>query len=362
MKVSSTDITEAPARRRLRDLGITPGVFAPGPLNAITDVSGVLVGHATVVEGTTIRTGATAILPHGGNIFRDKVPAALAVFNGYGKFVGSTQIDELGEIETPIVLTNTLATGRAIEAIHAHTLAQTGNNRVVSINAVVGETNDSRLNDIRTGRPDISEIRAAIDAARDGAVAEGAVGAGAGTVAFGMKGGIGTSSRHVPFKSGEIFTIGVLVQSNYGGRLLVDGEPWSSKPASEDKDGSIVIVVATDAPLCERNLKRLGERAFGGLAKTGAALSNGSGDYALVFSTNESVRRTPNRRAAIAAVPTLPNELVSPLFEAVIEATEEAILNSLCMAHTVEGYDAGSGKPSRVEAISLRALARDHTR
>ena len=362
MKHGSKDIRETPVRRRLRELGITPGVFMPGPLNAITDVAGVLVGHMTVVEGTTIRTGATAILPHGGNIFRDKVPAALAVFNGYGKFVGSTQIDELGEIETPIILTNTLATGRAIEAIHAHTLAQPGNSRVVSINAVVGETNDSRLNDIRAGRPDVAEIRAAIDAASYGAVAEGAVGAGTGTVAFGMKGGIGTSSRRVPFKSGETFTIGVLVQSNYGGRLLVDGDPWSANPASEDKDGSIVIVVATDAPLCERNLKRLGQRAFGGLARTGAALSNGSGDYALVFSTNENVRRTPQRRAGTENAPTLPNELVSPLFEAVIEATEEAILNSLCMAHTVEGYDAGTGKPSRVEAISLKALARNKQR
>jgi D-aminopeptidase len=358
MKHNSTDSSEAAPRRRLRDLGIAPGDFAPGPLNAITDVAGVLVGHATVVVGATIRTGATAILAHGGNIFRDKVPAAIAVFNGYGKFAGSTQIEELGEIETPVVLTNTLATGRAIEAIHAHTLAQPGNSRIVSINAVVGETNDSRLNDIRAGRPDISEIRAAIDAANDGEVAEGAVGAGSGTVAFGLKGGIGTSSRRVPFKSGETFTVGVLVQSNYGGRLLVDGVPWSASPGSEDKDGSIVIVVATDAPLCERNLRRLAQRAFGGLAKTGAALSNGSGDYALAFSTHESVRRTPERRAGIAMTPTLPNELVSSLFETVIEATEEAILNSLCMAHTVDGYDASSGKPSRVEAISLEALAR----
>ena len=353
----STDNPETSPRRRLRDLGIEPGVFRPGPLNAITDVTGVLVGHATVVEGATIRTGATAVLAHGGNIFRDKVPAAFAVFNGYGKFAGSTQIEELGEIETAIVLTNTLATGRAIEAIHAHTLAQPGNNRVVSINAVVGETNDSRLNDIRAGRPNISEIRAAIDAASAGAVAEGAVGAGTGTVAFGLKGGIGTSSRRVPFMGGEIFTVGVLVQSNYGGRLLVDGVPWSANPASEDKDGSIVIIVATDAPLCERNLKRLGQRAFGGLARTGAALSNGSGDYALAFSTHVSVRRTPERRAGIVMTPALPNELVSPLFEAVIEATEEAILNSLCMARTVEGYAARSGKPSRVEAISLEALA-----
>jgi len=339
---------------RLRDLGFRPGVYETGPLNAITDVEGVAVGHATVIEADRIRTGATAILPHGGNLFQDKVPAALAVLNGFGKFTGSTQVEELGELETPIVLTNTLATGRAIEAINRWTLAQPGNDRVVSLNAVVGETNDSRLNDIRAGRPTIDEIGAALAAARTGAVEEGAVGAGTGTVAFGLKGGIGTSSRRVK-TAGVVFTLGVLVQTNYGGRLTVCGRAYEA-PAAHDRDGSIVIVIATDAPLCARNLKRLAARAFGGLARTGAALSNGSGDYALAFSTAPAVRRTRARRAAIADYPDLPNDLMSPLFEAAIEASEEAILNSLTMARTMHGFNAASGKPSTVEAISLESL------
>lgn len=341
-------------RLRLRDLGFRPGAYETGPLNAITDVLGVAVGHATVNDGDRIRTGATAILPHGGNLFQDKVPAALAVLNGYGKFAGSTQIEELGELETPVVLTNTLATGRAIEAINRWTLAVPGNEKVVSLNAVVGETNDSRLNDIRAGRPTIDEIGAALAGAGAGPVEEGGVGAGTGTVAFGLKGGIGTSSRRVK-AADQTFTLGVLVQSNYGGRLTVCGRAYAA-PASHDRDGSIVIVIATDAPLSARNLKRLAERAFGGLARTGAALSNGSGDYALAFSTAPSVRRTKARRATITAYPDLPNDLMSPLFEAAIEATEEAILNSLTMAHTVEGFNAANGKPSTVEAISLDRL------
>ncbi|HEV7320363.1 MAG TPA: P1 family peptidase [Ensifer sp.] len=341
-------------RLRLRSLGFQPGVYATGPLNAITDVEGVAVGHVTVLDGDRIRTGATAILPHGGNLFQDKVPAALAVLNGFGKFAGSTQIEELGELETPVVLTNTLATGRAIEAINRWTLAQPGNERVVSLNAVVGETNDSRLNDIRAGRPTIDEIGAALSAAKVGPVEEGAVGAGTGTVAFGLKGGIGTSSRRVK-TAGEDFTLGVLVQSNYGGRLTVCGQAYEAL-ATHDKDGSIVIIMATDAPLSARNLKRLAERAFGGLARTGAALSNGSGDYALAFSTAPSVRRTKARRAKIAEYPDLPNDLMSPLFEAAIEATEEAILNSLTMAQTTHGFNAANGKPSTVEAISLDRL------
>lgn len=341
-------------RLRLRDLGFRPGSYETGPLNAITDVEGVAVGHATVIDGERIRTGATAILSHGGNLFQDKVPAALAVLNGFGKFAGSTQIEELGEMETPIVLTNTLATGRAIEAIVSWTLAQPGNEKIVSLNAVVGETNDSRLNDIRAGRPTIDEIGAALVAAKTGPVDEGAVGAGAGTVAFGLKGGIGTSSRRVK-TAGEVFTLGVLVQSNYGGRLTVCGRAYEAH-AAHDRDGSIVIVIATDAPLSARNLKRLAERAFGGLARTGAALSNGSGDYALAFSTASAVRRTKARRAAIAEYPDLPNDLMSPLFEAAIEATEEAILNSLTMARTTHGFNAANGKPSTVEAISLEQL------
>lgn len=343
-------------RLRLRSLGITIGHFEPGPHNAITDVAGVAVGHVTCADGDHTRTGATAILPHAGNLFQDKVPAGLAVFNGFGKFAGATQIVELGEIETPIVLTNTLAVGRAIEAINRYTMAQPGNERVVSLNAVVGETNDSVLNDIRAARPAVDEILSTIAAAETDMVTEGAVGAGTGTVAFGLKGGIGTSSRLVPLGK-ETYTVGVLVQSNYGGRLTIAGQPYDAE-RQHDKDGSIVIVLATDAPLCSRNLQRLAERCFGGLARTGAALSNGSGDYALAFSTAETVRRTPARRKMIADSPTLSNDVVSPLFEAAIEATEEAILNSLTMATTTHGFNARTGKPSTIEAISLHALDR----
>lgn len=342
-------------RARARALGLSVGHYATGVLNAITDVEGVAVGHVTCVDGSRTRTGATAILPHTGNLFQDKVPAALAVFNGFGKFAGSTQIAELGEIETPILLTNTLAVGRAIEAINRHTLAQVGNERVVSVNAVVGETNDSRLNDIRVARPGVEEMLEALSAANTGPVEEGAVGAGTGTVAFGLKGGIGTSSRIIS-AAGARYVIGVLVQSNYGGKLRVDGRPYEAQ--GHDKDGSIVMVVATDAPLCSRNLQRLAERCFGGLARTGAALSNGSGDYALAFSTAEEVRRTPERRKAVAHYPVLSNDVVSPLFEAVIEASEEAILNSLAMATTTHGYNAATSRPSTIHAISLDALKR----
>ncbi|MDE1157427.1 MAG: P1 family peptidase [Neorhizobium sp.] len=352
-------------RLRLRDLGIAPGQFETGLLNAITDVDGVTVGHVNCHEGTRTRTGATAILPHGGNLFQDKVPAALAIFNGFGKFAGVSQIAELGEIETPILLTNTLAVGRGIEALNLYTLAQPGNETVVSLNAVVGETNDSRLNDIRAARPSVDEMLGALSSATSGPVAEGAVGAGSGTVAFGLKGGIGTSSRNVPV-SGETYTLGVLVQSNYGGTLTIDGMPYRPDDAGSekydtskhDKDGSIVMIVATDAPLCSRNLKRLAERCFGGLARTGAALSNGSGDYALAFSTHERVRRTPERRSAVCDYPVLSNDVVSPLFEAVIEATEEAIINSMTMATTTHGYNAGTGRNQTVDAISIDAISR----
>ncbi|BCH66993.1 aminopeptidase [Agrobacterium vitis] len=344
------------SRARFRELCRPVGHYPVGPLNAITDVTGVSVGHMTLIDGDRTRTGATAILPHGGNLFQDKVPAGFAVLNGYGKFAGSTQIVELGEIETPIVLTNTLAVGRAIEAINLYTLAQKGNERVTSLNAVVGETNDSRLNDISAARPDVTEISAAIATAKPGPVEEGAVGAGAGTVAFGLKGGIGTSSRLVEIGNAR-YTLGVLVQSNYGGHLIVAGKPYRSD-AAHDKDGSIVIVVATDAPLCARNLTRLAERCFGGLARTGAALSNGSGDYALAFSTAESVRRTPARRKAMMSVEQLSNDVVSPLFEAVIEATEEAILNSLTMAVSMTGVNAATGKPTVVSSISLDTIRR----
>lgn len=348
-------------RYRARALGIAPGRFAPGALNAITDIAGLRVGHVTIREGDRLRTGATAILPHGGNLFQDKVPAGVAILNGFGKFAGSTQVVELGEIETPILLTNTLAVGRAIEAVNRWTLAQPGNEQVASVNAVVGETNDSRLSDIRAGYPTVEQIMGSIDAAMGGPVEEGAIGAGTGTVAFGFKGGIGTSSRVLPAKQGG-FTVGVLVQSNYGGQLRIDGRDFAEIQASADRapsadtDGSIVMIVATDAPLSDRNLRRLAERAFAGLARTGSALSNGSGDYALAFSTAESVRRTPERRTGVSQVEDLPNDKVSPLFEAVIEASEEAILNSLFMAETTTGWDTVRGRPSRVEALPLERL------
>lgn len=318
---------------RARDHGVVIGRFPPGPLNAITDVAGVAVGHVTLIEGDRTRTGATAILPHPGNLFAEKVPAGISVLNGFGKFAGVTQVQELGQLETPILLTNTLAVGRAMQALVAHTLDQPGNARVTSINAVVGETNDSRLNDIRAPRPTLAEMRMALDAARPGPVAEGAVGAGTGCVAFGMKGGIGTASRGV---DGQ--TLGVLVQANFGGSLRLNGRDWPGSTA--DKDGSIVIILATDAPLDAHGLTRLATRAFGGLARTGAALSNGSGDYALAFSTARGI-------------PSLPPEACSPLFEAAIEATEEAIVNALLAAGDMDGWDAGQDCPSHYPGLRL---------
>lgn len=337
---------------RARDHNLAPGRLPTGKLNAITDVAGVRVGHLTLHEGERCHTGATAILPHGGNLFQDKVPAGLAVFNGYGKLAGATQLMELGEIETPIVLTNTLAVGRGIEAVNRWTLAQPGNERVASLNAVVGETNDSRLNDIRQPFPSAEQILQAIEAATDGPVAEGAVGAGSGTVAFGHKGGIGTASRVLPARQGG-YTLGVLVQSNYGGDLRLDGRALSDIQPTGDVDGSIMMVLATDAPLSDRNLRRLAQRCFGGLARTGAALSNGSGDYAIAFSTAEAVRRTPERRQQASPVLDLPNDLVSPLFLAAIEASEEAILNSLLMAGPVDGYDTARDRANAVKALRL---------
>lgn len=334
---------------RLRELGFASGVLPTGPLNAITDVDGVLVGHVTQIEGDEIRTGATAILPHSGNLFQEKVPAGVIVGNGFGKLMGSTQIIELGEIETPIVLTNTLAVPRAADAILDWTLEQTGNEDVRSINPVVGETNDGYLNDIQRRSLTSELIREAIDGAKSGPVAEGAVGAGTGTVCFGWKGGIGTSSRQLPPGLGG-YTIGVLVQSNYGGVLQIMGAPvgialgqyygqdWAKLPEAQTPDGSIMIVIATDAPLSDRNLTRLASRGLAGLARTGASMSNGSGDYVIAFSSSNSVRRTPERCSAVAALPDLPNNLMSPLFQAAIEATEEAIYNSLTMATTVTGY------------------------
>jgi D-aminopeptidase len=338
--------TESSPRCRFRALGLAPGILPPGKLNAINDVSGVRVGHFTLIEGDDIRTGATAILPHGGNLFQEKSPAGMAVGNGFGKLMGSTQLVELGEIETPIVLTNTLATPRAADAILDWTLSQSGNENVASINAVVGETNDGWLNNIRRRRLDVEHIRAAIETSSEEDVREGALGAGAGTLAFGWKGGIGSSSRVMPEALGG-FTIGALVQSNFGGVLQMAGVPvgqalgqyyLKEQLETGSADGSIMIVLACDAPLSDRNLTRLARRALAGLARTGASMSDGSGDYVIAFSTAENVRRTAQRRAQVTAYPELPNTQMSPLFQAAIEAAEEAIYNSLCMATTCRGF------------------------
>lgn len=346
-------------RQRVRNLGIAPGILPVGTWNAITDVGRVRVGHVTLIEGQDIRTGVTAILPHDGNLFQEKVPAGIAVGNGFGKLMGSTQVDELGEIETPIVLTNTLSAPRAAEALIAWMLEQKGNEASQSVNPVVGETNDGLLNDIRKMAVTKKHVFEAIAKASSGHVAEGCVGAGTGTVCFGWKGGIGTSSRVLPESPGG-YTVGVLVQTNFGGVLQMDGIPVGKELgqyylkeylADTLGDGSIMIVLATDAPLSDRNLKRLARRGLAGLARTGASMSNGSGDYAIAFSTAEEVRRTPERRSQVWAFPEVPNDLMSPLFQAAIEATEEAIYNSLCMASTLSGY-----KKRTVHALPLDVL------
>jgi len=321
---------------RARDLGIAPGALAPGPLNAITDVAGVRVGQTTVIDGDTVRTGVTAILPHDGNLFQEKVAGAVFVGNAFGKLAGSTQVNELGTIETPIVLTNTLAVGTAVEAVVRWTLAQPGNENVRSVNALVGETNDGTLNDIRGIHVTREHVAGAIANAKGGPVDEGAVGAGTGTIAFGWKGGIGTSSRVVRIGSGT-WTVGVLVQTNYGGKLVIDGAPvWKEvvpSPPRATPDGSCMIVVATDAPVDARALQRLAARAVFALARTGSMYSNGSGDFAIAFSTHASQRvttaTTPQQRVV------LPTDSVSSLFEAVLDATEEAVDNSLLRATDV---------------------------
>ena len=332
-------------RPRAREAGITFGILPTGPLNAITDVAGVEVGHVTIIEGSSIRTGVTAILPHGGNLYQEKVPAGFAVGNAYGKFMGSTQVKELGEIETPIVLTNTLNVSEAAAGAIEWTLRQPGNQEVRSVNAIVGETNDGYLNDIRARRVKPADAIAAIEAAKGGPVAEGAVGAGTGTVAFGWKGGIGTGSRRLPANLGG-WTIGVLVQTNYGGVLQVAGVPvgqalgkyfLKDELSKASADGSCIVVVATDAPLSDRNLERLAHRGLLGIARTGSPMTNGSGEYSIAFSTNPHVRRTPERRAAASAIVDLPNEQMSPLFEAAVEAAEEAAINSMFAATAVDG-------------------------
>ncbi|HEX2079682.1 MAG TPA: P1 family peptidase [Longimicrobium sp.] len=344
--VMTADPLGAQPRPRARDAGVVIGILPPGPLNAITDVEGVRVGQATVVEGDSVRTGVTAILPHPGNPFLERVPAAVHVGNGFGKLLGVTQVRELGEMETPILLTCTLCVWNAANAMVDWMLARPGMEQVRSINPVVGETNDGGLNAIRTRPLRAEHVRAALEGASAGPVEEGAVGAGTGTIAFGWKGGIGTSSRRLPAALGG-WTVGVLVQTNYGGVLSVNGAPVGRElgrylfqrevEGPRDRgDGSVMIVVATDAPLDARNLERLASRALVGLARTGAAMTNGSGDYVIAFSTAAGVRRNPRSREP-AAIQDLPNESTSPLFQAVAEATEEAILNSLFRATTTTG-------------------------
>ena len=352
----ATSETSEVTRPRARDIGIAPGILTPGPLNAITDVAGVLVGHVTLTDGQAVNTGATAILPHGGNLYRDRVPAGFHQGNGYGKFAGSTQVIELGELETPIILTNTLSVPQGLEAAISWTLKQPGNEDVRSVNAVVGETNDGYLNDIRGRHLRAETIETAITSAESGPVEEGSVGAGRGTISFGWKGGIGTSSRVLPSALGS-YTVGVLAQTNYGGILSVDGVPvgrildqYFMKDTLDegDADGSVIIVVATDAPLSDRNLERLASRAMLGVGRTGSPVTNGSGDYILAFSTAESVRRGENR----APTNGLDNSELSPLFQAVVEATEEAILNALFKATSVSGHR-GS-----IDAIDIEAVTR----
>lgn len=352
-------LTSANAQRqRARQIGLHIGVLPTGTHNAITDVAGVKVGYTTIIKADSVRTGVTAILPHAGNLFQQKVPAAIYVGNGFGKLAGSTQVSELGNLESPIILTNTLNVAVAMAAVIDHTLQQRGNEDVQSVNALVGETNDSYLNDIRGRHVRKEDVLNALKTAAAGPVKEGSVGAGTGTVCFGFKGGIGTASRKLPASLGG-YKVGVLVQSNFGGVLTVDGVPvgeelkkyYLSDKLNNPVDGSCMIVVATDAPLDSRNLERLAKRAFMGLAKTGGIASNGSGDYVVAFSTDSTLRIPHQSREAKQTTTVLRNDDLSPLFMAAIEATEEAIINSLLVAETAKG------KRGRVvEAISMEAL------
>jgi len=343
-------------QKRIRDYGIEPGILPAGPLNAITDVAGLKVGHHTLIAGDSIRTGVTAILPHGGNIFQQKVPAAIYIGNGFGKLMGYSQVEELGNIETPIILTNTLSVPTAADALIDYTLAQPGNAEVRSVNPVVGETNDGTLNDIRGRHVKKEHVLQAIASAASGPVVEGNAGASTGTICFGFKGGIGTASRKLPEEEGG-YTVGVLVQSNFGGVLQVDGLPAGEelrkkKAAKGSGDGSCMIVLATDAPADARNLKRMAKRAMLGLARTGGIASNGSGDYVIAFSTAEGLRVPYSSESPLLEQKVLGNNAMTPLFLATIEATEEAILNSLFMA------EAMTGNGVRVEALPVEEVLR----
>jgi D-aminopeptidase len=362
-------------RPRARELGLRIGLLEPGPRNAITDVPGVRVGQVTIREGESVRTGVTAILPHGGNLFREKVAAAVYVYNAFGKLVGSTQVQELGQLETPILLTNTLSVWDAAAAMIDWMLERPGNEEVRSINPVVGETNDGWLNDIRGRHVKAEHVRRAIESASDGAVEEGSVGAGAGTMAFGWKGGIGTSSRKVPVGE-KSYVVGVLVQSNFGGSLTVDGvavwremqppeERAAAPPAAQQQkpkggDGSCMMVVATDAPLDARQLRRLAARAIFGMARTGSSGSNGSGDFVIAFSTTRRIAATVAVQSPGAAEALVREDDLSPLFQAAIEATEEAILNSMLRATTVRGRDGHAAEALPI--ARLREILARHPR
>ena len=348
------------ARPRCSDLGLKVGVLPTGPLDAITDVAGVRVGHTTIIRGDDVHTGVSAILPHPGNLYREKVPGAVFVGNGFGKLAGSTQVDEMGDIETPILLTSTTSVPRVADALISYMLALPGNEDVLSINPLVGETNDGYLSDIRGRQITQDDVFAAIKNAKGGPVEEGSVGAGTGTVAFGFKGGIGTSSRRLPPKLGG-YTVGVLVQTNFGGVLTIAGAPVGRElgryylreelqqqgGATDRGNGSVMIVIATDAPMDARNLKRLAARAWLGVARTGSSASNGSGDYAIAFSTAPQVRIRSEEKALSRRVEVLTNDAMSPLFLAVIEATEEAVYNSLFRAATT------TGRGHTVEALPI---------
>jgi D-aminopeptidase len=345
------------ARPSPREIGIEVGILPTGKLNAITDVAGVKVGHKTVWQGETVRTGVTVILPHGDNLFLEKVPAAVYIGNGFGKLAGSTQVEELGNLETPVALTNTLGVPVTVSALIRYTLHQPGNMFVTSVNALVGETNDGWLNDIRGMHVTEADIKEAIESAKEGPVEEGSVGAGTGTMCFGFKGGIGTSSRKISDESGR-YMVGVLVQTNFGGDLTINGAPvgrelkkiQSDESAGRQKeDGSCMIVVATDAPLSPHNLQRLAKRAILGLGRTGSSMSNSSGDYVIAFST---AYRIPHRSKILdPPISFVANDNMSNLFQAVVEATEEAVYNSLFKATSVRGRAGHTGVAIPVDEV-----------
>ncbi|MBC8358066.1 MAG: P1 family peptidase [Candidatus Aminicenantes bacterium] len=345
-------------RPRIREFGIKTGILKPGKWNAITDVQGVRVGHVTLIKGKKIRTGVTAVLPHDGNIFQEKVPAAIFVANGYGKLMGYTQIEELGNMETPVILTNTLSVPTAADALIDYTLSLPGNERVGSVNAVVGETNDGYLNDIRGRHVKKKHVLEAIKKAKSGAVEEGSVGAGTGTTCFGFKGGIGTSSRKLPESRGG-YTVGVLVQTNHGGILQINGFPvgirlgkyYMKRDIEDLPEGSCMVVLATDAPLNSRNLKRLAKRALLGIVRTGGFFTNGSGDYCIAFSTARGLRISNRGDSPTRKIEILRNREMTALFLAAVEAAEEAILNSMFKAQDMEGKDG-----HKVEALPLDKL------